>query len=905
MSELNTYLKGFRLSSLQRNTSDVLLSGILTKESRLKNSKKKTLKKPRRESKLKFQIGDLVRCQEGEYQNQIFTIHATVTTNDEICYKVYIDTNDFVWVPEEELELATDFQKDDHVYITKGAHQGQVAIIDEILGQIISLTDENGILRHSYKKTSLKLVDSGTPVAFWDEDNDSIDENVETKDKFQIGDLVRITKEAFIRRFFEKDQSTSRIYSVIKLNRPSNEPVVYQLQINPPKSSVNTFSDTAWFTGAELELAEDFRKDDRVFITQGLHKDQIAIIINCDSDDNISLGDYAKTFDVNYFKKSDLKLVDSLTPVTFNFASLPEKNFPDINISDGYERNYRLSQSPAPKYQVGDLVRIKSDCSLNSSLNQDHELLNNSKGKVFKINHINSDGLIDIELDSGYEWIFEFSPDEIEPATEIKVGDRVIVTEGTYKNSVTQILSLNNGLGVTAKIHGIVYYNFYPSFLQLVDSKTPLVDCFDGKIKENFPSEKKIESSTSVGDSFSKNYQIGDLVRVTDNESHYKGMVFKIKEKLHSGYLFIGNMYFGPNQIELITKILVGDRILILEGNFKNTITRVIPSHNLAYLEVKVKRDVESTAWLKSSEVKIVESQTPLIYYYLGDIIISDVHPDRVHPDINLQNTLIPATAGVGGFYDYLNPPCKKQDLAPDPILGEVTHLRSSQDKLHLEINRLTSELALATSDNRNITIKSFAKDNVISDLRGQLTLTEAHVERLKKALPTLKVTLRDKISNAIGKCLDLATNLILLVCAISCYLLWMGASLITFLGNKIEQSFQWTTKFVSQKTTTFVSGVRFWRQEINHEMWQGHILVLVITTMVIFPLVTLAELDTLWFREERRADLIPAPGHIPSPNDPQEQAKIQNRLLQEQLKEFKQKLKGMKDTIESPEGGQ
>lgn len=60
----------------------------------------------------------------------------------------------------------------------------------------------------------------------------------------------------------------------------------------------------------------------------------------------------------------------------------------------------------------------------------------------------------------------------------------------------------------------------------------------------------------------------------------------------------------------------------------------------------------------------------------------------------------------------------------------------------------------------------------------------------------------------------------------------------------------------------------------------------------------TIGQLDSLWLQEEVRARNVPAPWHIPSPNDPQERAKIENQklhsdnqLLKNQLTEIQQQL--------------
>lgn len=660
--------------------------------------------------------------------------------------------------------------------------------------------------------------------------------------KFKIGELVRL------------DDSTSC---------PNRVSTIYDKDLSPPGNieytvSIDNFTQD-WIPEEKLKLADDFRKNDHVLIINGARTGKIAIVFEI-SEMGMRLTNNNGFND--WFKKSELKLVDSSTPINF----YDDDKKPDIQ--ETMVTNTNLVDSKVgllPQYRIGDLVRIKTNCNLVANdqyYPTECAIFENSKNKVFKVKSVR-DNSIDLFLEydkiTNRPTIIEFDLDEIEPAMEIQVGDRVLVTKGAYKNTVAPILELGPYIGMLKTNDGIRGFNL--TDLQLVDSQTPLcekTDLVDSQV-ESRPQYKtgdlvRIKSSCLINP-HSSPHAVSEDYALLENS---KNKVFKIYDFFYDKVVIFLNAerkyHFSLNEIEPATEIRAGDHVRITEGHYQNTITQVLNTkNNPADLNLKgitVKIFGQSYHYFSPSMLQLVDSKTPLV-------------------DCIKEKEIIPSTP----FWDQLSSALDK------PSIDEITHLRSDHDKLHLEINRLTTELALATSDNRTINLESSNKDVLILDFQGQLTLADAQIQRLSHSLT--KAATNQRLSlishrglSSISKIGKFSTKL---VYALSCYLFGMGASLV----NNIKK----TTKFLSQKTTVI-------RQEINKKDNREVIIGSIVYILVLSVLSTTMRLDTLWFREERNAALIPAPWHIPSPNDPQERAKIENRLLQEQLKEIKQKFR-------------
>lgn len=281
--------------------------------------------------------------------------------------------------------------------------------------------------------------------------------------KFKIGDLVRVHND-----LEDRFNSKGKVFEI----KDSYQTIPSQ---NWSYLITVDIEQNTWFDEENISPATDFREGDRVLIIapESPYHGQVAEIYNssyskieCSLWDGVGKNTIAESI-VGGFWFSSFKLVDSLTPITFSCEEAHKA------------KPLNPKNNSSHEYQVGDLVRIKPDCFLDNphaadeGWLEDERIFENSKNKVFRIEDIRFDEIC-LDLLNDRDW-FRFSLDEIEPATEIKFEDVVIVTEGDFKDTVARVSSFKNG--VAARIIGITdgaEYHFTLDYLRLVDSQTPL-----------------------------------------------------------------------------------------------------------------------------------------------------------------------------------------------------------------------------------------------------------------------------------------------------------------------------------------------------------------------------------------------------------------------------------------------
>lgn len=450
------------------------------------------------------------------------------------------------------------------------------------------------------------------------------------------------------------------------------------------------------------------------------------------------------------------------------------------------------------------------------------------KNRVFKIEEITNDNFNhQFKLSNK----FYYSSSEIESAGSgsIQVGDHVLIIEkGNYFNKI----------GVVTGIPSIFIYvmdknnkdtSFYPCDLTLVESSTPLSDFYSKEMSE---------------------FRVGDLVRVITFSLKEDPTVYKITEMSHSNQLHFweiklsNGLWYSLKSIRPAAPIQVGDHVLVNESSesFRNKIAAV--------------KTIETTViWL------IDKNNAQFSFYpkYL---------------------TLVESTTPLSEFY----PPIKILNNGnPISSTDEISYLRSEKETLNTKLDTLNQEkLEWTTSGVKLrleiIEIRLLAHRYGIEkdDLQGQLMLANLELEKLKKNAPVSQPSFTSRLW---------ATSQLIISEVIfwSCWALIFPFLLTTHLLKKIP------IKRLGQTTTSKLQVVSDKIKSFRASINQPDLAIPLIATLWIGFAVTfgwsLAEVNILWFQEVQKADSVLTINRIPSPNDPIEKIKDENRQLKEQVK--------------------